>query len=127
MEVLFPEYLRIISRIYPYHGKQLHTSMEFEKTMEIWFSNLFLQYFQTIAILWKRCSVSSDTEVEVFGAILVSLIYLLVIMPLIGPGIILFYLFIETRQVLSYLLSGGNCKTKKNFKQTNCELQVTVT
>ena len=101
MEVLFPEYLRLISRI-PYHRKQLHT-MKLNKTMETGFSNLFLQYFQTIVILWKRCSVSSDTEVEVFGAILVSLIYLLVIMPLTGPGIILFYLFIETRQVLSYL------------------------
>ena len=33
--------------------------MELDKTMEIGFSNLFLQYFQNIAILWKRTYFSS--------------------------------------------------------------------
>ena len=49
MEILFPEY---VSRIVPYHGIHFHT-MELDKTMEIGFSNLFLQYFQDISILWK--------------------------------------------------------------------------
>ena len=47
MEVLFPEYLQSISRIFPYHGKHFHT-MELDKTMEIGFPNLFLQYFHTV-------------------------------------------------------------------------------
>ena len=47
-----PQYGSFISRIFPYHGKHLHT-MELDKTMDIGFSNLFLQYFQNICILWK--------------------------------------------------------------------------
>ena len=53
MELLFPEYFQSISRIFPYHGKHFHT-VELDKTMEIGFSNLFLQYFQNISILWER-------------------------------------------------------------------------
>ena len=47
MEVLFPKYFQSISRIFPYHGQHIHT-MELDKTMEIGFSKLFLQYFQNI-------------------------------------------------------------------------------
>ena len=47
-----PQFGRFISRIFPYHGKHFHTT-ELDKTMEIGFSNLFLQYFQNISILWK--------------------------------------------------------------------------
>ena len=36
-------------------------SMELDKTMEIGFSNLFLQYFQNIPIRWKRLNFSSDS------------------------------------------------------------------
>ena len=36
------------------------TTMELDKTMEIGFSNLSLQYFQNIPILWKRSYFSSD-------------------------------------------------------------------
>ena len=45
MEFLFPEYFQSISRIFPYHGQHFRT-MELDKTLEIGFCNLFLQYFQ---------------------------------------------------------------------------------
>ena len=38
-----PQYGSFISRIFPYHGKHFH-AMEWDKTMKIGFSNLFLQY-----------------------------------------------------------------------------------
>ena len=45
---IFPEYFRV----FPYHEKHFHT-MELDKTVEIGFSNLSLQYFQNISIPWK--------------------------------------------------------------------------
>ena len=49
MEVLFP-------------GQHFHT-MELDKTMEVGFSNLFLQYFQHIqSTLWKRSNFSSVSQ-----------------------------------------------------------------
>ena len=45
--------IRSKSIIFSYHRKHFHT-MEFDKTMEIGFSNLFLQYFENISILWRR-------------------------------------------------------------------------
>ena len=53
MEALFPEFFQIISRIFSYHGQHFHT-MELNKTMEIGFSIIFLQYFQNTSVLWKR-------------------------------------------------------------------------
>ena len=41
------EYLQSISRIFPYHGELVHT-VEFNKTMEIGFSNPFLQLISKI-------------------------------------------------------------------------------
>ena len=47
IEVLFsPEYFKSISRMFPYHGKHVHT-MEMDKFIEIGFSNLFLTIFST--------------------------------------------------------------------------------
>ena len=61
MEVLFPEYFRSISRIFPFHGKHLHT-MELDKTIETGFSNLFLRNFHCISFtLWERSNFSSVT------------------------------------------------------------------
>ena len=42
MEVLFPQYSQSILK-FPYHEKYFHI-LELNKTMEIGFSNLFLQY-----------------------------------------------------------------------------------
>ena len=56
IKVLFPKYLQSISIIFTYHGQYFHT-MELDTTLEIGFSNLFLQYFQNISILWKRSSI----------------------------------------------------------------------
>ena len=53
-----PQYGSFTSRIFPYYGKHFHT-VELDKTMEIGFSNLFLQYFPNISILWKRSILSS--------------------------------------------------------------------
>ena len=47
MEVLFPEYFRRISTIFPHHGQHLRT-IKLDKTIEIGFYNLFLQYFHTM-------------------------------------------------------------------------------
>ena len=61
MEVLFPG-------IFPYHGKHFHT-MELDQTMEIGFSNLFLQYFRYISLLWRRSkfsSVSAESTINMF-------------------------------------------------------------
>ena len=41
------EYFQSISRIFPYHGEQFH-SMKLDKTMEIGFSNLFLNNISKI-------------------------------------------------------------------------------
>ena len=38
--------------------------MELDKTMEIGFSNLFLQYFQNISMLWKRVQFFKWTWLE---------------------------------------------------------------
>ena len=35
-----------------------------DKTMEIGFSNLFLQYFPNISILWKRSNFCSERKVK---------------------------------------------------------------
>ena len=50
----FPEYFQSISRIFLYHGKHFHIMNLEKNTMEIGFSNLFLQFFQKISVLWKR-------------------------------------------------------------------------
>ena len=46
-----PQNGTFISRIFPYHRKHFHT-LELDKTMEIGFSNLFLQYFQNVGAKW---------------------------------------------------------------------------
>ena len=46
--IIFAEYFRV----FPYHEKHFHT-MELDKTVEIVFSDLSLQYFQNISIPWK--------------------------------------------------------------------------
>ena len=51
--VWVPEYFQSTSRIFPYCTRHFHI-MELDKTMEIGFSNLFLQYLQNISILWNR-------------------------------------------------------------------------
>ena len=68
----FHNIFRIFLEYFPYHGKHFH-SMELDKNMEIGFSNLFLQYFQNISILWKRSNVSSVFQshyhLKLFGSI----------------------------------------------------------
>ena len=61
MEVLFPEYFQGIPRnmAYFHTTDNLSIYLESDKTMEIGFSDLFLQYFQNIFILWKRPIFSS--------------------------------------------------------------------
>ena len=54
IRVLFPElYFQIISRNYFHTMENISHTMELHKTMEIGFSNISLQNFQTIPILWK--------------------------------------------------------------------------
>ena len=59
IEVIFPGYFQSIQSIFPYHGKHFRIK-ELDKTMEIGFSNLYLQYFQNTSILWKRPDFCSD-------------------------------------------------------------------
>ena len=53
-----------ISRIFPVFLEYLHTtefhSMELDQSMEIGFSDLFLQYFQNISILWKTMAFQTQ-------------------------------------------------------------------
>ena len=46
-EILFPEYFKNISWIFPQPGKLFHT-MELDTSMEIGFSKFILKYFQTM-------------------------------------------------------------------------------
>ena len=53
-----------ISRIFPVFLEYLHTtefhSMELDQSMEIGFSDLFLQYFQNISIVWKTMAFQTQ-------------------------------------------------------------------
>ena len=60
MEALFPQFFQIISIIFSYHGQHFHT-MELNKTMEIGFSIIFLQYFQNTSVLWRRSNFGEVT------------------------------------------------------------------
>ena len=58
-------YFQHISRIFPNHGKHLHTIMELDKTMETGFSNLCLQYFQhTIFSAKEKKEDKRQTEAD---------------------------------------------------------------